>query len=120
MGVQYDRRVLDRLIRETPEQADALLRGVAEEIVSDIKLSFGPSPSRPGDPPGVVTGDLRASIAWTPQAPLRIFVHDGVVYGVYQELGGEHMPARPFMAPVFEEWRRRKLATFARNFGVFR
>lgn len=121
MAVQKDTRVLQQLIRTTPQRADALLRAVATEIVGDIVQSFGTSPSPAGGPPGVDTGALRASMAWTPDpaAAHRLFVHDGVVYGVWLELGTERMAARPFVAPVFEEWRQRKFADFARKFGVF-
>lgn len=114
-----DRRKLHALIRNTPQKADELLRAVAEEMVGDIKLSFGTSPSAPGDPPGVDTGALRASMGWSPDGKLRILIHDGVVYGIWLEMGTSKMAARPFITPQFEEWRARKFGKFARQFGVF-
>lgn len=118
--VRKDTRKLQQLIRETPDKADQLVRGAAQEIVNDIVLAFSDqSPSPPGQPPGVDTGELRASMGWTADGRLRAVVHDGVEYGVYLELGSEKMPARPFVAPVVEEWRQRKFGQFAHDFGVF-
>lgn len=117
--VRSDRTKLQQLIREVPERADQLLRGVATEMVGDIVQSFGTSPAPAGDPPGVVSGDLRASIRFAPDGRLRYLVHDGVEYGAYLELGTERMAARPFINPVFEEWRQRKFGEFARDFGVY-
>ncbi len=117
--VRKDTQVLQRLIRETPGKTDALLRGAGQEIVNEIVLSFSPtSPSAPGTPPGVDSGELRASMTATPDGPGRVLVHDGVAYGVYQELGTEKMPARPFVSPIFERWRQGEFARFARDFGI--
>lgn len=115
-----DRRVLQRLIQETPEKANAALRGAATEMVGDIVSSFGTSPSAPGDPPGVDTGTLRASIRWTPDGAQRIVIHDGVEYGVFLEAGTERMASRPFVAPVFEAWRNGLLRRFLVDFGILR
>lgn len=122
--VKLDMAVLQRLKRETPARLDALLRSAAEGIVGDIKVSFGTSPagatyyrgnvahvaSQAGYPPNVDIGTLRASMDWSPgDRPLKYHVHDGTNYGVLLELGTSRMAARPFVAPVFEEWRARKL-----------
>lgn len=114
-----DRRKLQQLIRETPDRADELVRAVATEMVGDIVTSFGTSPAPAGSPPGVDTGDLRASIRFEPDGKMRALIHDGVEYGVYQELGTETVAARPFMNPVFERWRQRKFGQFVRDFGVY-
>jgi hypothetical protein len=120
MRVTKDTRVLQRLIRETPDKADDLLRAAAEEIKNDIVLSFTVSPSSPGEPPGVDSNTLRGSMRSKPEGKLRYLVLDGVEYGIYLELGTERMAARPFVAPMFEEWRTRKFATFAKAFGVLK
>lgn len=120
MRVTKDTRVLQRLIRETPERADDLLRAAAEEIKNDIVLSFTVSPSSPGEPPGVDSDALRGSMRSKPDGRMRYLVMDGVEYGVYLELGTEKMAARPFVAPMFEEWRRRKFTAFAKAFGLLK
>jgi len=126
-----DTRKLQDLVRTSPEKADAALRKMAEEMVSDIKLSFNTSPpgrtytrggvthvaSVEGYPPNVDIGTLRASIGWSPDGRLRYLVHDGVEYGIHLEDGTEHMGPRPFMAPAFEA-RRRTFAQFLRDEGL--
>jgi hypothetical protein len=89
-------------------------------MTNEIVESFGASPSPPGDPPGVDTGALRASMRWASVGEASAVIHDGVEYGVHLELGTERMPARPFVAPVFERWRRGAFAQFARDFGILR
>lgn len=120
--VEVNTDVLQRLVAQTPQRLDAILRGCAEQIVGDIKVSMGSSPpgrayqrgrvthiaSRPGYPPNPDTGALRASMRWARLRKNLYAVHDGVEYGAYLELGTWRMAARPFITPVFEEWRRRK------------
>lgn len=67
------------------------------------------TPSPPGEPPALVTGTLRRSIAV--KGPVRIgfgayeaLVGPTVIYGRVQELGGEtrygySLPARPYVEP---------------------
>ncbi len=133
MSVRLNKRKLEQLIQTTPARANQLLRGAATEIVGDIVLSFGTSPdgreyqrggvthiaSQEGFPPNIDTGALRASIRWAEESPLRMVIHDGVLYGILLEQGTERMRARPFITPVFEQWRQRKFREFARDFGVF-
>lgn len=133
MTVRVNKQRLERLIQTTPARANQLLRGAATEIVGDIVLSFGTSPdgetymrgdvahvaSQPGYPPNVDTGTLKGSIRWDPDGPLRMIIHDGTDYGYFLEVGTERMRARPFITPVFEQWRQRKFREFARAFGVF-
>lgn len=113
-----DRRKLQQLIRDTPQRAEELVRATAQEMTNDVVLSFGVSPSAPGDPPGVDTGALRASMGWDMEGRLRALIHDGVVYGIYLEDGTERMAPRPFISPVFEDWKQRQFALFIREFGL--
>ena len=115
--ITLDKRKLDQIARNLPGRVSDWLDGVAQEIVNDIKLSFGTSPSSPGDPPGVDTGALRASMRWVSEAQFVRVVYDGVEYGVYLEYGTSRMSARPFINPVFEDWRR-KIGDDARRFGL--
>ena len=112
-----DDREMRELIQNTPDKLDAWLREVATEILGDIVESFGTSPSVPGDPPGVDTGALRASMKVEQDGDLRYLLMDGVEYGVHLELGTEKMEARPFITPKFEEWQD-KLGESARDEGL--
>lgn len=139
MTVRLNKRKLEQLIRTTPTRADQLVRAAATEMVGDIKLSFNTSPpgetyvrrnpktgetvthvaSQEGYPPNVDTGTLMGSIKWTPAGPMKVFIHDGVIYGLMLEIGTDNMGPRPFITPVFEAWRQGKFVQFARQFGVF-
>lgn len=117
--IEIDTAKLDAVIRETPGQVEALLDSLAETLKNDIVLSFGTSPSAPGDPPGVDTGALRASMGWKSEGDKRRVVHDGVEYGVMLEFGVERIAPRPFMGPAFERMRA-KLPDYVRNFGLIK
>jgi len=71
-----------------------------------------PTPSGPGEPPALITGNLRRSIAVTGPAPYgpngwRGTVGPTAIYGRVQELGGVTgrgiLPARPYLEPSFDE-----------------
>jgi hypothetical protein len=100
-----DIKELHKLVEELPDQLEEFLDMQAEDIVNGIVLSFGTSPSAPGDPPGVDTGALRASMRWENTGTLTRRIMDGVLYGVYQELGTETIAPRPFVGPAFERKR---------------
>lgn len=71
-----------------------------------------PTPSAPGDPPSLVSGNLRRSIQVEGPAPTGPIGWEGKVgptmeYARVQELGGStgraELPARPYQGPAFEE-----------------
>lgn len=72
-------------------------------VERDVKKSFGVSPSSPGEPPGVVTGRLRASIA-TRLIPMNAEVGTKVEYAGRLEFGDEktHLAPRPFLRPALQ------------------
>lgn len=126
-----DKKVLRRIIEETPERVSEFMDSLAEGAVNDIVLSFGTGPtgrtykrgkkkkhvaSAPPGPPAVDTDALRGGMRWTRKGESR-YVHDSVDYGVYQELGTSRMAPRPFVGPVFEATRR-DLGKLARDFGI--
>lgn len=104
-NVRIDTTGMERLLREEPGKVERWLDSVAQQMVTEIVLSFGESPSSPGEPPGVDTGALRASIRWEKTARLTRQIMDGVEYGIWLEDGTPNMLPRPFMNPVFEYWR---------------
>lgn len=127
--IRYDNRKLRRLIQRHPQRVQQFGDIVAEAIVGDIVQSFGTSPpgrryergnvmhvaSQPNYPPNVDTGTLRASIRWKRERRFQWRVSDGVEYGVELEYGlRENLAPRPFMTPVFDDWKRR-LGDFARR-----
>lgn len=51
------------------------------------------------------TGALSNSIHVLIHSPLYTWVQDGVLYGIYQELGTSRNAAHPFMIPAAEHYR---------------
>ena len=107
------------MIRETPRRVEEFLNAEAEDVTNDIVLSFGTSPSRPGQPPGVDTGALRLSMRWDSVGRFVRHIMDGVLYGIFLEWGTTKMAPRPFMSPAFER-KRKNFADHARRFGLIR
>ncbi|MCZ2097236.1 MAG: hypothetical protein LC121_13450 [Anaerolineae bacterium] len=115
---EVDVEALNRVLQDLPNVTQDLLDSLAETLKNDVVQSFGTSPSSPGEPPGVDTGTLRASIDWKAEGDRKRIVHDGVEYGVYLELGTDRgLAPRPFMGPAFERLRG-KLPGIVRDFGI--
>ena len=115
-----DRTKLQAIIRENPNALSELVRGAAQEVTNEIVLSFGTSVSAPGDPPGVDTGALRASMGWEMDGRFKAFIFAATEYAPYLEFGTSKMPARPFVSPVFESWRLGEFTRFVKDFGLIR
>ena len=121
--VTLDMARLEQIIRQHPARADAWLREVATEIVSDIKLSMVNTPrsgntyrrgegryhtaSAAGNAPAPDMGTLLNSMKFLPVGHLHYEVSDGVEYGVWLEYGTERIAARPFVRPAFDDWGRK-------------
>ena len=93
-GIKLDTRELDRLTREMQPRAQRIIKATAFAVEGKAK-QLAP----------VDTGALRNSLQSEPDGPYTWTVHDGVEYGVYQELGTYKMRAHPFMTPAVE-WAR--------------
>ena len=104
-GVYLDTSVLDKLTEELKPRANNIVAKYASAIMGEAQR-LAP----------VDTGALRASIEAEQIEPLSWQVHDGVEYGVYQELGTHKMAAHPFLLPAVEKWRQRFLDAFAELF----
>lgn len=123
-------------------RVDAAVKGViapaAHDLEREVKAIFAtshsrgtPTPEPPGNPPSVITGTLRRSIAV--DGPIRLGfgsyeaqVGPTAVYARVQELGGgpSRLPSRPYLKPAFEQWfrsgayQRRLLAAVRGAIGV--
>lgn len=111
--VRLDTGGMDHLIADDAGR-DQWLNGVAHDMLADIVQSFGVSPSAPGDPPGVDTGALRASMRVDKQRSKVYYIQDGTDYGLSLEWGLRFAP-RPFVRPVFDNWRRKKIHDAAKR-----
>jgi len=106
-GVTLDKHKLDQIERDYPGKVDKLVRELALICEGYIKSHFTESPSREGEPPGVDTEALRASIH-SDAAPGLAYTQDvisgdiasGVDYAAYLEYGTPRMGARPFVLPA--------------------
>lgn len=126
-----DERELVRLIKQYPQEADNWLRGVALEMENDLKQGMLDSPadgetykrgkgrvhiaSSPGNAPRPDMGALLGSINTQRRGRLHYEHRDGVEYGIFMEFGTEHIAPRPWVNPVYEDWRKKILADAERN-----
>lgn len=112
-----DTTKLDEIIRSLPSKIDAFLSTTSDEIVSEVKESFGESPSAPGEPPGVITGALRDSVEAMKTGDGSYQVIVGENYGRFLEFGTETIAPRPFMTPIFHTWEH-KFASEVADAGI--
>jgi HK97 gp10 family phage protein len=96
-------------------------RRAKEKLALRTHQAGTPTPSGPGQPPALITGNLRRSISVT--GPQKIGpdtwkgeVGPTAIYGRIQELGGQTprgtLPARPYMQPAYDELREEIVAMF--------
>lgn len=100
IGVVINKDKLLNLIRNSPGKASNLVNAMALDGQAYVVRSFTTSPSAPGEPPGVVTGALRASIHVEEISEFKRAIVTGVDYAAHLEFGTEKMAPRPFMAPM--------------------
>lgn len=86
-----DTAPLDAMAAAMPGRVDKILAEVCAAIEGDAKQNAP-----------VDTGALRNSIAFERVGELIYSVHDGVFYGVFNELGTRYMRAHPFFIPAVE------------------
>jgi HK97 gp10 family phage protein len=107
MKLKLDTKVLDEIIRQHPKESAGIVKKAALRVEALAKRDAPRDMKRPPkDLTQKVTGNLRNSIqAEQHTSPLDWWVHDGVEYGIYQEMGTSRMPARPFLGPAVESVR---------------
>jgi phage gpG-like protein len=121
-GVREFGAALDRVVaaqRAATRQATAKLlhmieAAAKEQLRTSSHRRNEPTPSAPGEPPSLVSGNLRRGVTVTgPEAvgatAWRGEVGPTAVYGRIQELGGitgahgSRLPARPYMQPAWDQ-----------------
>lgn len=130
--VVLDTKGLQQLIRTEPQKVERWLKGFAEAMVTDIKLSMNTSPagqsytrggithvaSQPNYPPNVDIGTLYGSIRQEKVSSLTYHISDGVEYGIMLEDGTESIAPRPFVQPAFDRASKMIGEDAARNLGL--
>jgi len=100
MTVTLDTRKLDALIAKSPEKASELIRRTSFKVQQNAMRYIH-------DKHIIDTGALLNSMqAEQDTGPMNWWVHDGVEYGIYQEMGTYKMGARPFLVPAVEDERK--------------
>lgn len=87
--------------------AAVVMRAVQEELGKTSHDPGTATPSQPGEPPSLITGQLRRSVIMKRKGRGHIQVGATTVYARIQELGGDagrdhraHLPPRPYLAPT--------------------
>jgi hypothetical protein len=114
-GVVIEKSMLLNLIRTSPGKAVTLVDAMALDGEAYEKRSMGTSVSAPGEPPGVDTGALRASIHVEKLGEFSRAIVTGTDYAIHLEFGTEAMAARPFVAPM-ANFLQRHVMDYWRNF----
>jgi hypothetical protein len=100
ISVKIDKTKLQRAREIAPQEVGRKLSALAFEGERYVKMSFGTSPSQPGQPPGVDLGILKGSINVENPRPFVRNINVGADYGIHLEYGTSKMAARPFMGPM--------------------
>lgn len=98
--------------RATREVLHLIERRTKQRLAEKSHKRGTPTPSGAGEPPALITGNLRRSISVSGPEPMGLGVWGGkvgptAIYGRVQELGGTTargtLPARPYLRPSLEE-----------------
>lgn len=131
--MQVDTKKLDEIIQNLSGGIDGFLAAAATEMVGDMVMGMQDSPasgatykhggrvhvaSVAGNPPRPDTAELVNSITHTKSGEHEETIHDQVEHGQYQELGTEHIAARPWMKPVFEAWGHGRFGNFVNRYPL--
>ncbi|HWD02737.1 MAG TPA: hypothetical protein VG674_09820 [Amycolatopsis sp.] len=124
---------MDTVTREATTTAASLVEiAVKDKLRQSSHRRRTPTPSSPGQPPSLVTGNLMRSIAVRgPTGGLGVWgasIGPTAIYGRIQELGGmtgrghhTHLPPRPYVDPAARETfpivESTYLAAWAKIFG---
>jgi len=111
--VKVDMTKLLEIERSAPGRIDKAIGKLALVCQAEIVENFSSSsPSMPGQPPGIDTGALRASVHTEKVKAREHKTVAGTDYAIYLEYGtvtedgSTRMAARPFMLPAVERTKR--------------
>ncbi len=128
--VRLNTTVLDKLLSVLPYRADRLLAETAENITNDIDAHWSQvSPSSPGNPPAVVTEELKrsATIELLPgserskiakQLTYKADHASFTEYGTLNKDGSTRMAPRPWFRPAMLRARQSIVGLFKRIYDV--
>lgn len=103
MRVILNMERLKQIEMTMPGSVDKIVLNLAQATDTDMKRHFSrKSPSSPGRPPAVDTGNLKNSIVARPAGRGKAEVSIGAEYAIYLEYGTTRMAARPFLRPAVE------------------
>lgn len=94
-SIKLDTRKLDALARGLKTNTSNALARTARQVEATAKMNIISKDI-------IDTGAMLGSVTTTQQSEGVFWVHDGVEYGVYHELGTHKISARPFMVPAVE------------------
>lgn len=101
ISVKLDLKRLEQLERQVPGRADQVVGKIAFDLAADAQANMNTvSPAPAGEPPGIVTGNLKNSIQASKVRQFLWQVVVGASYGIDLEFGTVRMAARPFMRPA--------------------
>ncbi len=101
-------RGLDKLERVMPDAVDRACGKVANDICADVIANFSPnSPSEPGQPPGIDTGNYKNNIDAKRLKPRRWAARFRTKYAAALEYGTKRMAARPHIHPAVKRQAKR-------------
>lgn len=93
--------------------AEALQGVIQHKLTEKSHEPDTPTPSRPGEPPARITGDLTSSVEVHPELGaegLEAEVRTDLIYSAIHEFGGNagrggsaHLPERPYFRPAVDE-----------------
>jgi len=99
----YGEKYYERVKKEESNR----LKRAAIDLQNEIKKKLGtksPPPSDPGEPPHLVTGELRRSIANVVDADALVArIGTNKIYGRYLEMGTNKMEPREFLEATLKE-----------------
>lgn len=119
-GVREWNAAMEKLVLQANQACRAGANNAAKLVATETKKALTqtshpkgtPTPSRPGDPPSLVTGTLRRGVTIVPAQPSGTTswtakVGPTSVYARVQELGGDTgtaiLPARPYLGPSLQK-----------------
>lgn len=118
--VNLDKRLLEQIIRQSPQKAGQAVRAVALEGQRIVQMSFGTGAagrsythgsvthvaSAPGEFPAIDTGALLNDIHVENRGAYTQAIVSSMDYAPHLEFGTSKMAARPFMGPMARELER--------------